>query len=101
MLILLFLTLKVKTEIQPELEKYLVNLNKKVLIISKKEIAFKSLFISRTEDVNGYKLTYFNNDIQYGSKYILKRSLDVLTSSISTGCFNSIKHFYSCIYIHP
>ncbi len=45
-----------KTEIQPELEKYLVNLNKKVLIISKKEIAFKSLFISRTEDVNGINL---------------------------------------------
>ena len=70
-------------EIKPELEKYLVNLNKKVLIISKEQIAFKSLFISRTENINGYFLTYFNNDIQYGSKYILKRFLDVLTSLLA------------------
>jgi lipopolysaccharide/colanic/teichoic acid biosynthesis glycosyltransferase len=88
-----------KTEIQPELEKYLVNLNKKVLIISKKEIAFKSLFISRTEDVNGYKLTYFNNDIQYGSKYILKRSLDVLTSLLALVVLIPLSIF-TAVYIY-
>jgi len=88
-----------KTEIQPELEKYLVNLNKKVLIISKKEITFKSLFISRTEDVNGYKLTYFNNDIQYGSKYILKRLLDVLTSLLALVVLIPLSIF-TAVYIY-
>jgi lipopolysaccharide/colanic/teichoic acid biosynthesis glycosyltransferase len=88
-----------KTEIKTELEKYLVNLNKKVLIISKKEITFQSLFISRTEDVNGYKLTYFNNDIQYGSKYILKRFLDVLTSLIALVVVFPLSIF-SAVYIY-
>ena len=33
-------------------------------------------FLNRTEKVSNYFLTYFNNDIQYGSKYILKRIID-------------------------
>jgi len=67
-------------KINPFLEEYLINLNKKILLISKEVIIFNSYFISRIDEVNGYQLTYFNNDIQYGSKYLLKRSIDVLIS---------------------
>tara|TARA_X000000950_G_scaffold288773_1_gene407289 strand:+ start:474 stop:1568 length:1095 start_codon:yes stop_codon:yes gene_type:complete len=66
-----------------KLENYLINLNKKILIISKEEIKFENYFISRTEILSSYYLTYFNNDIQYGSKYILKRLLDIVVSITS------------------
>jgi len=64
-------------QISKELENYLINLNKKILIISKEGIKFHTVFISRTEVLGSYNLIYFNNDIQYGSKYILKRILDI------------------------
>jgi len=67
--------------IDKNLEDYLINLNKKVLIISKQNIEFSSKFISRVENISGYTLTYFNNDIQYGAKYILKRIIDIFLSS--------------------
>ena len=72
-----------KNYIDPKLEEYLINLNKKILLISKNRINFNSLFISRDSKLNNYLLTYFNNDIQYGSKYILKRFLDILISTIA------------------
>ena len=62
------------------LENYLINLNKKVLIISTCRVDFKNYFINRSENVDNFYLTYFNNDIQYGSKYILKRVLDIVIS---------------------
>tara|TARA_B100001996_G_C18574427_1_gene559743 strand:- start:42 stop:938 length:897 start_codon:yes stop_codon:yes gene_type:complete len=68
------------SNLENELEKYLINLNKKVLIISKEKVIFKNYFLSRSEIVSDYNLTYFNNDIQYGSKYILKRIIDILLS---------------------
>ena len=64
------------------LEEYLIDLNKKVLIISHDELAFKSNFIYRLSKVDGYYLYYFNNDIQYGSKYIIKRLFDISLSII-------------------
>ena len=72
-----------KKKINEQLENYLINLNKKVLIISKNRIQFNNYFISRSEKLSGYNLTYFNNDIQYGSKYILKRTLDVTMSLLA------------------
>jgi lipopolysaccharide/colanic/teichoic acid biosynthesis glycosyltransferase len=60
----------------------LIDLNKKVLIISRKEIIFKNIFLKRSIFLENYFLTYFNNDIQYGSKYILKRALDVFVALI-------------------
>ena len=66
--------------INEDLEEYLINLNKKVLIISSEDLKFQNYFLKRSEIVSNYYLTYFNNDIQYGSKYILKRSLDILFS---------------------
>ena len=79
---LVVINLNEKNQISPALEKYLIELNKKVLIISKKDIVFNTYFLKRTEEVSNYFLTYFNNDIQYGSKYILKRLLDIVLSII-------------------
>ena len=67
-------------KLSKEIEEYLINLSKKVLIISKKQIRFKSNFIFREESFEGMFLTYFNNDIQYGSKYIIKRIIDIVIS---------------------
>ena len=64
-----------------EIEKYLINLNKKVLIISRKKLQFETQFIFRLESFESHKLIYFNNDIQYGSKYIIKRLFDISISS--------------------
>ena len=83
--------------ISKNFEEYLVNLNKKILIISKNEIKFNSIFISRVEEVSGYKLTYFNNDIQYGSKYILKRVLDINLSLLAITILSPIFLF---IYLY-
>ena len=77
---LVVINLEKTNKLNPLLEEYLINLNKKILLISKQDIVFYSYFIFRSEKVSGYKLTYFNNDIQYGSKYLLKRSLDIFIS---------------------
>ena len=68
--------------IPKELETYLINLNKKVLIISEQKINFNNNFIYREEIISGSYLVYFNNDIQYGSKYIMKRVIDLFLASI-------------------
>ena len=64
------------------LEEYLIKLNKKVLIISSNELVFHTNFIYRFSKIDSKYLYYFNNDIQYGSKYILKRLLDISISLI-------------------
>ena len=64
--------------INEDLEEYLINLNKKVLIISSENLKFQNYFLKRSEIISDYYLTYFNNDIQYGSKYILKRTIDII-----------------------
>lgn len=74
---LIIINLEEKSNISNELENYLISLNKKVLLISKSKINFNSFFISQNTQLNEYFLTYFNNDIQYGSKFILKRILDI------------------------
>ena len=43
--------------------------------------------MSRKVNLSGYTLVYFNNDIQYGSKYILKRITDIILSSLLTIIF--------------
>jgi len=74
---LIILNLSHLRKITEKLEKYLIDLNKKILIISKNEIEFSNYFLNRQEFVSDHYLTYFNNDIQYGSKYILKRAIDI------------------------
>ena len=76
-----------KNKINETIEDYLIQLNKKVLIISRNEIQFNKLFLSRVVNLSGYNLVYFNNDIQYGSKYILKRITDIILSSLLTIIF--------------
>lgn len=69
-------------KIPKNLEKYLLSLNKKVLLLSSEKIKFDSFFISKNIELNGKNLTYFNNDIQYGSKYIIKRMIDLISTFI-------------------
>ena len=79
---LIILNLGDENSLSKSIEEYLIDLNKKVLIISKQEIIFKNIFLKRSIFLENYFLTYFNNDIQYGSKYILKRALDVFVALI-------------------
>ena len=60
-----------------EFEKYLLNLNKKILIISNPDFMFNSQLIMRNEIISNKSVFYINNDIQYGSRYISKRILDI------------------------
>jgi lipopolysaccharide/colanic/teichoic acid biosynthesis glycosyltransferase len=83
--------------IDQQLESYLINLNKKILIISTNKIQFNKLFLSRKVQISGYQLVYFNNDIQYGSKYILKRILDIM---IATTLLVFFSPFLIGIYIY-
>jgi lipopolysaccharide/colanic/teichoic acid biosynthesis glycosyltransferase len=87
---LIVLNFENKTKIKSRLEKYLIETNKKVLIISKKQPVFKNKFLFRQETVDKSFFTYFNNDIQYGSKYILKRILDITLSCIGLVIFSPI-----------
>lgn len=69
-------------ELSKEIEKYLLNLNKKILLISSKNLDFKNNFYFRLNQTNKKYLYYINNDIQYGSRYILKRIIDITLSII-------------------
>jgi lipopolysaccharide/colanic/teichoic acid biosynthesis glycosyltransferase len=88
---------KVK-EIENILEEYLIETNKKILIISKEKPKFTTKFLFRQEVVDTYYFTYFNNDIQYGSKYILKRIFDILLSIFGILIFSPVM-FLLFIYI--
>ena len=65
-----------------DVEKYLLNLNKKILIISDNRFRFTNKIIYRHKNLGNKNLYYLNNDIQYGSKYILKRIFDIFFSLI-------------------
>ena len=74
---LIVLNLENHNSLDSDIEKYLINLNKKILLISKNKLEFSAYFLHREVVVSNFYLTYFNNDIQYGSKYILKRIMDI------------------------
>ena len=76
--------------ISEDLEAYLINLNKKVLLITKNKLKFTNKFIYREDTLEEYRLIYFNNDIQYGSKFILKRATDILLSLFLLTLFSPI-----------
>lgn len=96
---LIILNIFSSQKISTSLEEYLVNLNKKVLIISDYKISYKTKFLYTTETINSKYLTYFNNDIQYGAKYILKRAQDVLFSLILLGLLFPL-FLFVCAYIY-
>ena len=87
---LIVLNLEEKKRIKQNLEKYLINTNKKILLISENRPVFKTSFIYRQENIDGVFFTYFNNDIQYGAKYILKRILDIFLSLFGLIVFSPI-----------
>lgn len=87
---LIVINIEDKKQLKPNLEKYLINTNKKILLISEKEPVFKTSFIYRQENIDGMFFTYFNNDIQYGAKYILKRILDIFISLLGLVIFSPI-----------
>ena len=87
---LVAINIEEEINIDSEFEDYLLNLNKKILLISKKPVTFNNNFIYREEIVNGKFLTYINNDIQYGSRYILKRFIDIFISIICILLFSPI-----------
>ena len=74
---LLVINLKGISELNADFEEYILNLNKKILFISEDEIIFKNNFIFRLTKFKDQHLVYLNNDIQYGTKFIAKRFLDI------------------------
>tara|TARA_B100000941_G_scaffold236615_1_gene179579 strand:- start:939 stop:2321 length:1383 start_codon:yes stop_codon:yes gene_type:complete len=76
--------------LNPKLEEYLIQTNKKVLLISEKQINFQNKFIYRQEVLENQFFTYFNNDIQYGAKFIIKRALDIVFSFLGVILFSPI-----------
>ena len=87
---LIVINLENKKQIKLDLEKYLINTNKKILLISENKPVFENSFIYRQENIGGVFFTYFNNDIQYGAKYILKRILDIFLSMFGLIIFSPI-----------
>ena len=87
---LIIINLEDKKRVKLNLEKYLINTNKKILLISENKPIFKTSFIYRQENIDGVFFTYFNNDIQYGAKYILKRILDIFLSLFGLAIFSPI-----------
>ena len=77
---LIIINLEHSTKLKKKLEKYLIEVNKKVLLISNSKPKFNANFIYREEVLDETFFTYFNNDIQYGAKYIIKRFLDIALS---------------------
>jgi len=95
---LIVLNLEDKKRIKLNLEKYLIDTNKKILLISEHKPVFKTNFIFRQENIDGIFFTYFNNDIQYGAKYILKRFLDIFLSLFGLIVFSPVMVLLS-VYI--
>jgi lipopolysaccharide/colanic/teichoic acid biosynthesis glycosyltransferase len=75
---LIILNIDSVSSLPQKIEEYLLNINKKVLIISESKPVFSNSFIYSQIFLNNTFLTYFNNDIQYGSKFILKRFMDII-----------------------
>ena len=84
---LIIINLETTKKMNKELEKYLIETNKKVLLISTGKPVFSTSFIFRQEILDQTFFTYFNNDIQYGAKYIIKRFMDIALSIIGVVIF--------------
>jgi len=87
---LVIINLKKINTLPKEIEDYLLNLNKKILLISDKKVVFNNLFIKKEVYLNSSYLTYLNNDIQYGSRYILKRIMDLVISFVIALLFSPV-----------
>jgi lipopolysaccharide/colanic/teichoic acid biosynthesis glycosyltransferase len=76
--------------IKSKIETFLIDTNKKILIISENQPKFKNIFLYRQEIIDNTYFTYFNNDVQYGSKFILKRLIDIILSIFGIIIFSPI-----------
>ena len=77
-LIVLKITEQVK--LSKDLEEYLLSTNKKILIVSDQILDFYNKFLYKLVEVESKYLVYLNNDIQYGSRYLVKRLIDIVFS---------------------
>ncbi len=84
-------------KLESSFEDYLINLNKKVLIISDNKLKFGKNFIFRAVNIDSKFIYYFNNDIQYGAKFILKRVMDISISSVLLVLLSPIMLFISLL----
>ena len=87
---LIVINLEDTTNFKKKLEKYLIEVNKKVLLISNTKPKFNASFIYRQDVLDETFFTYFNNDIQYGSKYIIKRFVDIFLGTVGIIIFSPI-----------
>jgi len=87
---LIILNLGTTKKMNKQLEQYLIETNKKVLLISTEKPEFETSFIFRQEILDQTFFTYFNNDIQYGAKYIIKRFMDIALSIVGIVIFSPI-----------
>ena len=87
---LIILNLGTTKKMNKQLEQYLIETNKKVLLISTEKPEFETSFIFRQEILDQTFFTYFNNDIQYGAKYIIKRFIDIALSIVGIVIFSPI-----------
>ena len=87
---LIILNLGTTKKMNKQLEQYLIETNKKVLLISTEKPQFETSFIFRQEILDQTFFTYFNNDIQYGAKYIIKRFMDIALSIVGIVIFSPI-----------
>ena len=55
-----------------------------------RKLKFANNFIYREEALEDSRLIYFNNDIQYGAKFILKRANDIFLSLILLALFSPV-----------
>tara|TARA_B100001996_G_scaffold370507_1_gene344931 strand:+ start:114 stop:1553 length:1440 start_codon:yes stop_codon:yes gene_type:complete len=81
---LVVIRLKDVQKLPADFERKLLELNKKVLFLSNIHLTFNHKFIYRSSELNNRSLIYINNDIQYGSKYIIKRVLDIIFSILGS-----------------
>ena len=73
-----------------ETERSLLDTNKKILLLTYPNFEFNLKFIFRSSKIGNKKIIYINNDIQYGSQYILKRFIDLLITFLISPIIFSI-----------
>ena len=79
---LIVLKITHELKLSKDLEEYLLSTNKKILIISDIKLDFFNKFLYKAIEVENKYLVYLNNDIQYGTRYLIKRLIDIFFSLI-------------------
>ena len=96
---LIVINLKDISQLNVEFENYLIKLNKKIILISNAFINFESNFYYRMSQIGNKNIIYINNDIQYGSRYIIKRIIDIAVSLLALTILSPLIIFSSLIVV--